>query len=177
VVDAGAFIGDHTVTYAKLVGSNGRVYAFEPNPDAFDCLQYNTAGLLHVFCENAALGASCGGVSIVKNQNAGASHLTVGGFIQGLTLDYYLPDTARLDFIKIDVEGFEVALLNGAKETIRRRRPAMFIEVNAGALQRACTSREALFAIIGELGYDFKIVPATETITSPQYDILCTYRK
>ncbi len=41
VVDAGAYIGDHTIAYAEKVGSRGRVIAFEINPPALECLKHN----------------------------------------------------------------------------------------------------------------------------------------
>jgi len=177
VVDAGAFIGDHTVTYAKLVGGSGKVYAFEPNPIAFECLKYNTRNL-GVACYQAGLGDDVlRGLSVVQDANSGASHLALSDTREVIikTLDNELKHEGRLDFIKMDVEGFEVFALEGARSLIRRFRPVMFIEVNPGALNRAGTSWQALYAIIGELGYSIRIVPHTAKDGDAQYDILCQW--
>jgi len=56
VVDAGASLGDHTVPYASKVGPQGRVFAFEPQKESFQCLEYNTKEFPNVTCLNYALG-------------------------------------------------------------------------------------------------------------------------
>lgn len=180
VVDVGACIGDHTATYSKLVGSGGTVVAFELNPMAYECLAYNMKQYPNVICFPSGLGENPGMVSIRQDVNAGASSVDIekppheGVFGKIETLDSIARSWSQLDFIKIDVEGFEPFVLEGGRETIRRFKPSMFIEVNEGALRRAGTSRDALFALLGELGYDFiQIVPQTAKITDPQYDILC----
>jgi FkbM family methyltransferase len=170
VVDAGAFIGDHTVFYADCVGPRGQVHAFEPNADAFECLHYNTKGL-PVTLHNAGLGIAPSTASIAHSDNAGASHLTEGTSCRIITLDSLsLP---RLDFFKLDVEGFEVMALRGARETIQRCRPVMLIEVNAGALARQGYEPLHIFAELHKLGYQWRNVYAKEPLSGDQFDILC----
>lgn len=196
VADVGACIGDHTVTYRQLVGYTGTVHAFECNPAALECLRFNlTAGdssyrdasdpdkscfqlghtamaVLHPY----ALGATSGFARVQQDPNAGASHLT--GAVNGCgveikPLDEVAADWTRLDFLKIDAEGFEPFILAGGKQTILRLRPAMFIEVNAGALARYGQTPHTLIALIMSLGYATIPEPLRAKITDPQYDLLC----
>ena len=60
VADIGACLGDHTVAYAQMVGPTGRVYAFEPNPAALECLRYNTRNYSNISVSGYALGHEAG---------------------------------------------------------------------------------------------------------------------
>jgi hypothetical protein len=59
----------------------------------------------------------------------------------------------RVDFIKADIEGWELAMLRGAEKTLRRFRPAMLIELSQEHLARAGDRIEAAFAFLAALGY------------------------
>jgi FkbM family methyltransferase len=171
VVDAGAFIGDHTVFYARCVGSAGHVHAFEPNTQAFECLHYNTRAL-PVTCHNAGLSNTAASATVCKDDNAGASHLSDGQGCRVFPLDdLALP---RLDFIKLDIEGFEVMALRGARDTIQRCRPTMLVEVNEGALQRQGYSALHIFAELHLLGYRWRNIYKDQPLSGDQFDILCT---
>jgi FkbM family methyltransferase len=166
VVDAGAFIGDHTKAYIDKVGPNGTVYAFEPNRKAFKCLTHNCPTARYV---NAGLGIKKEMLGMVFSENAGASHIIDGGDNAAIIdLDEY--KFKRVDFIKLDIEGFETFALIGAAGTIKRCRPIMWIEVNSGALERAGSSVGELYNIITELDYKWTAYPEE---SGPQYDILC----
>ncbi len=140
VIDAGAWIGGHAMAYAKKVGENGKVIAFEPNPDAYECLKRNVSplsngGNLEIYPE--ALGDVRNQVSFsVKKGWGDSGHV---GYEEGAIIVWM----NRLDnynfapnFIKIDVEGCELKVLKGAAKTIEKRRPVMVVEINAPALKR-----------------------------------------
>lgn len=169
VVDVGAFIGDHTLAYARATHgvSTGRVLAFEPNPTAYECLKRNMAALEHVQCFRAGLSDSGGNACLCESPNAGASYLIPGTGIPLVTLDSF--QLTRLNFIKIDAEGYEMRILRGAQETIRRCRPVMFIEINDGALRRAGEDPNQVMIWIAAQGYRIEGARHGE----PQYDILC----
>jgi FkbM family methyltransferase len=170
VVDVGAFIGDHTIAYARATHGvdSGRVLAFEPNPPAFECLRRNMTGLVHVECINAGLSDAPGNMGFVASENVGASRLAGVGTIPVKTLDSY--GLRRLDFMKIDAEGMELRILRGALDTIERCRPKMYIEVNRGALAHAGTSPEELVSFLRQkLKYDVAGLQ-----DGPQFDVLCT---
>lgn len=168
VVDAGAFIGDHTRAYLDKVGPAGVVWAFEPNPDAFRCLVHN--------CPEAkafpfGLSDLAGSAGLIKNPNAGASRLSGVGGIVLVRLDDY--EFRRLDFLKVDVEGMEVKALRGASDTIKRFKPVMWVEVNRGTLEKNGYEVEELWEVIGDFGYNMKLYPEGG---GDQYDLLCLPR-
>jgi len=170
VVDGGAFIGDHTIAYLKSVGNTGRVFAFEPNPDALACLAHNCPDAkIHPY----GLGDYSDTKKICKNVNAGASSIGDSGEteVKINCLDSY--DLPRLDFLKLDVEGYELKALQGAEQTICEYRPKMWIEINRGALERHGASAKDIFAFLTD--YDYDIEPYPES-GGEQYDILCLPR-
>lgn len=173
VVDGGACIGDHTVTYADWVGENGAVLAFESNPEAYKCLCINTDHLSQVSRMDIGLSDSYGSLKMAVLENAGASHLIYSeGDIPTVAMDEYL-GCGRLDFLKLDIEGFETRALRGGKKTIERFKPVMLIEVNKGALVRAGSSREELLDLIRQYGYTPSITEPKIKWSDPQYDVLC----
>lgn len=173
VIDAGANIGDHTVEYSQWVGANGRVFAIEPNPEAFDCLLYNTRSMRNVTLINRGvsyLNARCGFTHL---DNAGASYCVDddSGIIETITIDSLNLNDVSL--LKADIEGYEERMLCGASETIRRCRPVLLLEVNDGALRRAGASSGRVIALVRDMKY--RITPMTKinSWNDPQYDILC----
>lgn len=177
VIDVGACIGDHTATYAKLVGPQGRVYAFEVNREALDCLIHNTKGMANVWVHEFGLGNKPGIANFTKSDNAGASFIDPNGKIGVVIrpLDEFYPEDAKLDFVKIDAEGFEYFILDGARQTIAKHKPSMFIEINRGALEKFGFTPNDVLALIDQMGYHFSPVPYDVSIQeSPQFDVICT---
>lgn len=168
VVDAGAFIGDHTTAYLKAVGPSGYVMAFEPNPEAYRCLLHNCPDAQNVF---AGLGEKEDKLRFATGTNMGASHICGIGDkkVDIVTLDSY--NLPKLDFLKLDVEGFEIPALKGATKTIFKFKPTMWIEVNRWALERNRESPLSLLTYVTSvLGYEVTAYPESGI---EQYDILC----
>lgn len=153
IIDVGAFIGDHTYAYALRTHgvSTGMVHAFEPNPDAFFCLEKNTESFSHVKRYNFGLGDCESTANLIKDSNAGASMLASGGSIQIKTLDSI--GVPRLDGIKIDAEGFELKVLKGAEKTIAKFKPWLVLEFNSGALKLNNTSADEITKWLSDRGY------------------------
>jgi FkbM family methyltransferase len=174
VIDAGAFIGDHTIAYVNKVGPEGAVIAFEPNPIAYRCLKHNLRMHPNVVCLPFAMGEENGILNLKTNGNAGASFLTreAGPRVDIEPLDTSF-DGPRLDFIKLDVEGYELHALEGAEETIKKYRPKMLIEINREALARQGVNPEDVFAWLKDHGYESKIIQSNRSYGDPIYDILC----
>jgi FkbM family methyltransferase len=137
VIDAGANIGTHTVCFANAVGPTGRVYAFEPQRHVHDLLWNNVAvnGLLNqTICTRAAVGSVAGTLFVPDLPphlilNFGA--LSLGDYDEGDTVPVVAIDDLDLHhcrLIKIDVEGMESEVLRGAEQTIRWKRPFLFVE-------------------------------------------------
>ena len=136
VVDVGANLGTHTVPLANKVTSTGLVLAFEPQRQVFNYLTANIAinNLLHVATFQLALGNHPNTVRLpLLNPrdvtNFGA--VNAEGFEEGEPVDVVELDSFKLELchlIKIDVEGLEARVLEGAQATIRRTRPILFVE-------------------------------------------------
>jgi FkbM family methyltransferase len=172
VLEIGAFIGDNTAILRNLAE---RVYSYEPNPLAFECLEYNFKDSEKVSCYNLGMGKKAGKASVVLNDNVGASYLEDGGSIDITTIDSLglrlYKD--RLDFILIDCEGWEVDVLEGGIETIKLFKPVMLIEVNRGALARFGKTPQDIFDFLRNIGYFCRNLYTNEPMDGEQFDILC----
>jgi FkbM family methyltransferase len=131
VVDAGANVGNHTIFLAAVAGC--RVEAFEPNAALAAAIRASAAlnGFeQRVHVHTLALGAQAarGRFDGERPDNLGAQKLVLdGGEVEVVTLD-----SLRLDgpvkALKIDVEGMELAVLDGAAALVERDRPAIYVE-------------------------------------------------
>lgn len=174
VIDIGAFIGDQTIAYSKKVGKTGKVIAFEPNPAAFECLEYNLRGIDNVELINQGLSDSAGNIKLTDiPTNAGMTYASKSKKgIKCVTIDSY--ELSKLDFIKIDAEGFEHKILKGAEQTIKKFKPIMVIEINNHALMRNGTSDNDIYIYLNELGYDYKNIYPGQSLYEDQLDLICT---
>jgi FkbM family methyltransferase len=136
VLDVGANIGAHTVPLAQLVGPEGLVVAFEPQPVLHQILCANLAvnSIPNVRTYAIALGNNHGSCMIpvldyAASNNFGGIEMdsvTDGESVPlGMLDDFGL---SRVDFIKLDVEGFESQVLEGGAATIELCRPVMYVE-------------------------------------------------
>jgi FkbM family methyltransferase len=171
VLDIGANIGHHTVFFSKRVGKQGRVVAFEPQRTIYHLLAANAAinG-----CRNVELFNSCVGVeaSLVRlfdvdydsPTNFGALGIVPadpsnnGEQVRIDTLDNLLSTIIRpldrCDFIKIDVQSFELFVLRGAEETIRKFRPTMYIEISPYWMRVAGYDYKEIYQFLHARNYD-----------------------
>lgn len=169
VIEVGANLGLHTVPLAKIV-SGGEVICFEPQRPIFNILCGNLAlnDLTNVHAHRLAVGERAETVTIAATNydapwNYGAFSLSVGFNADGdfpghlksesatvVTLDMF-PQTAaleRLDLLKVDAEGSELAVLRGADRLIARTRPTLFLENNDPV------NGDNLIRHVRRLGYD-----------------------
>ena len=181
MLDVGANIGNHTIYAAKFLGAR-RIICIEPNPEAIMILRINVdLNQLHEQVDMRYLGLglsdSPGAAVIARTiaMNLGGVELAsqAGGSIRLFAGDELLQGQP-IDFIKIDVEGMELAVLKGLERTIAECCPGIFVEVdNAHA--------PAFHALIQHLGYavvdrfnrygtmeNFMLVPSEETRSSPR---------
>jgi FkbM family methyltransferase len=132
-VDAGAHVGQYTLLASGAVGPAGRVIAFEPHPVLFQVLRRNVsrAGCVNVTVSQLALGRAAGPGHLVLHPpgNYGASSLRPDAAtahhprmpVQVITLDEALSGFGRtpaVDLVKIDVEGAELDVIEGARGTL-----------------------------------------------------------
>lgn len=171
VFDVGAHAGQYTKLFARAA-NHGRVYAFEPGSYARSILRTVVwlHGLSNVAVVPMALGSEARLDTLtipLKSSGSfgfGLSHLgkpaerwravaqeivaltTVDRVVKTLDLD-------RLDFIKADIEGWELRLLHGAESTLERFRPRLLLELNGAALARAGDRLDNAFAFLAARGY------------------------
>jgi FkbM family methyltransferase len=174
VLDIGAFIGDHTIAYSNKVGFYGKVIAFEPNSKSFECLKYNLNGIKNTELRNEGLSDEVGKITLTDVEtNAGMCFaIKSKAGVKTITIDSL--KLTRLDFIKIDAEGFEHKILKGGEETIKKFKPIMVIEINNHALLRNGTSDNDVFVYLNELGYYYKNIYDGQSIYEDQVDLICT---
>jgi FkbM family methyltransferase len=169
VIDAGAHIGLFTMKAAKLVGRpDGRVLAVEPSSENFEMLKRNLSlnGLSNVTPFHCAAGDSEGTVTLNLNDRHSSHSLietTPGRKLVGKevvpmkTIDLLTSQLPRVDMMKIDVEGSEMAVLRGAKRTLERFHPKLVIEVHGFAVSNA-----EVMAHLEAYGYRAIIEPVKE---------------
>lgn len=174
-VDAGANQGEFSICAAG-VAPEGQVFAFEPVPAIRERLQRNVAANGFRNVQVHALGLSDGkrdGVPIYGAATTfqdGTHHIglptlfEVSGRSRELCkislqcLDDVMPGSQRVDVIKIDVEGAELAVLHGAEKTIRREQPAILFEASEKTAEAAGDSVQAIFEWLRRRGYKLQVI-------------------
>lgn len=169
IFDVGAHAGQMAKLFAEMA-PEGRVYAFEPGAYALAILRpmVRMKGRRCISIHPIAFGAKPGALTLstpIKQSGSmgfGLSHLGEGGEGQVFkhevaveTIDRFVAQEGieRLDFIKADIEGWEMQMLLGAKETLSRLRPAVLVEAVDGYLARAGDSRAALWQFMIQRRY------------------------
>lgn len=176
VLDAGGNIGDHAFSYARRVGLSGSVISAEPNALVFECLRLNFESVPNVQTLNVAFSDKEETLYLdTPTTNIGASYATGAASpttqeIRCVTIDSLkLP---RLDFIHLDVEGFEAKALRGGQATLDRCRPVLFVEINPGHLARNGESEASVRALFASLGYTWVELCPENGPHQPQRDVL-----
>ncbi len=150
VIEIGAHIGFHTIILSKLVGDSGRVFAFEPSPKTYSCLQKNTKSYRNIITYQEAVTDGKVSELILRNYfgwSAWNTVLTEGRFVKkenpslrkifsqnvkvkATSLDNFLENhkDVRPQFIKIDAENAEMQILNGFTKGIVKFKPKIVFE-------------------------------------------------
>ena len=176
-LDVGAEYGLYTWSLAALVGATGAVHTIEPQPGLVRMLNHTTrlAGARNVTIHHLALGDEPGeghlsqpsrrgmpvhgrafladgtrglgsNAEFQRHRSIAVPVQTMDGLVERLGL-------ARLDLIKVDIEGAEGRLLAGGVQTLQRFRPHLLLELEDRHLERFGTSADAIIAQLTELGY------------------------
>ncbi|MDH5772794.1 MAG: FkbM family methyltransferase [Rhodospirillaceae bacterium] len=174
VLDVGAHAGQFTKLFSKIA-ENGMVISVEPGSYARSILRFVVylGKLRNVVVVPVALG-SVTGVEILhlpqKRKGAfgfGLSHISggkndtaerfdvVADIVPSVQLDELAEkmNLERLDFIKADIEGWELRMITGGLQTIKRFRPVIYLEMFDNCLQRAGDNMSSAWQTLSELGY------------------------
>ena len=172
VLDIGANIGSHTLPLARLVGENGRVLAFEPTSFAFDKLNANISlnkdigdrivvrQVMLVTDEHDHIDPEIysswplfeNGMEL-HEKHRGQLMDTTGA--AAFTLDRVLQDmqVARVNFVKIDVDGHEYTVFAGGKHTLEENRPLILMELAPYLFEQKPDEFNRLIALFHDLDY------------------------
>ena len=171
VIEVGSNNGHFTIEFAELVGNKGRVFAFEPQRIIFQqlCCNLFLNGIDNVLAYQLAIGnesgvvkfeyadylfrgsVNFGDVSVYDEQKS--KHKTFEE-VKSDKLDSF--DFDEVKVIKIDVQGYESNVIDGAVKTINKHRPYIFIEIEEECLNKFDSSEKELTTKIEELGYVVK---------------------
>lgn len=144
VFDIGAHVGYFTVLMSQAVGTAGRVYAFEPRPLNLRFLRRHIAvnGCSNVEILGVSVGDRPGPARLETRIGTGTGHISATGNVEVdmVSVDT-LVDSGRLPaptFMKIDVEGGEMNVLQGALRVLERHRPRMVLATHGDDIDRRC---------------------------------------
>ncbi len=177
IAEAGANIGVYTIQLSRLVGPEGRVFAFEPDPHLFACLRENLdrAGVKNVEPRNLALGSAPGKLSLAwDGLNSGDTHISREEKAGAAQVEVARLDTMlagkRVDFFKLDVQGWELEVLHGMTGLFAEN-PALklFVEYWPNGLRRAGTEPAELLAFFKEHGWELASTPDLQPMDAARF--------
>ncbi len=167
--DVGTHVGYMSLLFSQLVGASGRVVSFEPGENNLPYTRANLAGHVNITVVEKAVGPTTGTATIYLEDVTGQNNSLVKNY-DGLTttsgssvkahvrevsipmvsLDDFVRSSGLVpDFIKIDVEGFELGVLQGAGETLASHHPMLMVEVGRPAMVEVT----ALLSALGYVAY------------------------
>lgn len=162
VIDVGANFGAYSMRLSSVVGATGKIVAVEPLPWVYSRLQSNLRTKSNVTCIAKAL--SDGSVSrltlnvpllfgkipepSLASAEIGSDYVCMAAEVEVTTLDELCAEIPKIDFVKVDIEGHEMAFLRGARKIIAKHQPLVQLECND--LQQQFGN---LSAVAAELGY------------------------
>jgi len=174
IVHAGTFFGDFLPGLSSALGSEAKIWAFEPNPENFRCAQITASinQLDNVNLMNAGLGSEPailemlvetetgvplgGGSTFLKSNKKGK---TVE--VKIVKIDDIVPKDRTVAIIQLDVEGFEEEALKGAIETIHRCEPIIILEnnqLNVDSAWFVYNISNFGYRIVGKLHHNFLLI-------------------
>jgi FkbM family methyltransferase len=167
VVDIGANVGFLTRKFASLVGQQGKVLAFEPDPLTFDFLLYNTQRLPQVSVFQEAISDRIGKMSFHLHPTSGMGNSLVNSWeaartiqVSASTLGAWAKDNAigEIRLVKIDVEGAELLVLRGMQGILEGRKgPQLIFEFcpkNLGGKD----VEDGIFDLLSDYGYSLFLI-------------------
>jgi FkbM family methyltransferase len=167
-LDIGANLGGYAIRMSELVGGAGQVHAFEPVPRTARLLRYNLERLTshpNVVVHEAAVSEASGTAVLhlplegpLENFYTASLRRRAGMRARPVTVrtlaldDWVATDHGRIGFMKIDTEGAEWNVIQGARRVLRDHQPIVLCEIGDGVRMFGHEQRD-VFASMGELGY------------------------
>jgi len=157
IVDVGANVGVYSVFFSGLVGPKGRVFSFEPDPQNFIRLTRTTASHRPVAAFESAVGSQTGSIRLFQSKGLNFDHHTYANpdDVQSVEVPITRLDDVEalrgveIALIKIDVQGFEPAVLIGAQELLARNPKAkLLLEYYPWGLRSSGSGPEAFIELL-----------------------------
>ena len=164
VVDVGANIGVYTRFFSTLTEGAGRVHAFEPDPCNFKRLKGNVGNFENVTLNNAAIGEHSGTIKLYVSDELNVDHRTFdsgdgrkGIDVAMVSLDDYFVSGQRVDLIKIDVQGYELSVLRGARRVLKENpHIKVIMEFWPYGLTKASVAPSDVIELIQSFGFELR---------------------
>jgi len=162
-IDIGANLGYYTLIASRMIGANGCVFAFEPEPTAFHLLNMNITinELYNITAENKAVSDKEDEIELwISSINFGGSKI-IGSppnimtkiKVESVSLDNYFKDfTKSIKLIKIDVEGAENLVIRGSRKILSKNRDIQVI------MELWPYNEQEVYGIMGDLGFSSHIL-------------------
>lgn len=165
VLDIGANIGFYTRILSNIVGSIGRVHAFEPDKNNFNYLKKNTASISNVLLNNMAVGSSTGTIQIYTSDELNVDHRTypVDNYknsydVSVIRIDDYMLDKGEIHFIKMDIQGYEIEAIRGMKKLLDTYHPKILLEFWPHGIEAAGNKVSDYFDQLNQFGYKIQLL-------------------
>jgi FkbM family methyltransferase len=180
-VDVGAHIGYYSTLAASLVGADGAVFAFEPDPTNCALLRKNSSAfgdLVRVY--ESAVSDAVGSAWLYLSADNSGDHQLGGAeerkkvLVNVMTIDSCAALASRaIDFLKIDVQGWEVSVLRGAAKAIERS-PHLcgIIEFWPRGLKRAGMSAGDFLRTLNDMGFNVYVKSTKRRLAPATYPFL-----
>lgn len=172
--DIGANAGFYSLLMARRVGTNGRVYAFEPDPANLNFLRRHLElnGVSNVGVRVEAVADFTGEARFATDRSGYQGRLDSTGALRVpvVTLDRLLAvrQIEPADLVKIDVEGAELGVLRGAEKFLKRFRPVVFLATHSVELHRVCCE------FLRECGYRLQTLDGSADVAGADEVIAAT---
>ncbi len=172
VVDIGANLGYYTLLAARLLGGQGRVYAFEPDPANYALLVKNIQAnaFSNVVSTQMAVSDHAGSHLLFRHKynfgchslsKANATEYDGSTEVTTTTLDHFFAEVhpeSKIDLIKMDVQGAEGQVIDGARNLLGEMKPAILMEFFPEALRNLGTDPGELLRRLEACGFKIKLI-------------------
>jgi FkbM family methyltransferase len=176
VIDIGANIGDDTLNMARLVGNEGHVYAFEPEPKNFMLLKKNINANKYenISAEKLAISDQNRNKKLYMSENNMADHRLYDSndhrsFIEVKTIkldSYFKNKNINIDFIKIDIQGSEMKAFLGMSDLLKTSKyPNILTEFWPFGLNSCGSGPKAFLSYLHNIGYRFLYIDEKRKLT------------
>ncbi len=189
VLDIGANIGYFTLLAASLVGPAGHVYGWEPSPENVRALYASQLvnKFSHLTIIQAAASDTTGPLQYFRNFSSGnvagtesatPQNMLTSEPVMGLRIDDLISPQLKIDFVKIDAEGYEFKAMSGASQMLQQSRPVVVSEFCPANLKKVSgIDGQGYLELFAQLGYDISVITDQGPVAANIAQVLSRFEK